>query len=155
MTFAVYSLRIATDLPLQSEYLPKISWYFITSITFNLISMLWFVYQERCRSKSEIPTWLGYFGEKLKLLFCLCFPPEKEKNKKVAPLGSKNVQEDEKKCKFCDRCNDCEKIFKKDDDKKKLKKDVDAKLDAVNHFIFLSILFSIFITQMAIWVSIN
>ena len=42
MALAVYSVRIASDLLVQSFYMPKITWYFITSITFNLLSMFLF-----------------------------------------------------------------------------------------------------------------
>ena len=147
MTFAVYSLRIASDLPVQSLYLPKISWYFLTSISFSLISMFWFVYQNRCISKSEMPNWLTFLGEKLKRFFCLCFQANKDE-----------IKEEERKshkCKLCDRCKNCDKDFCKDEEKKKKKKTVEGNCEAINYFLAIIIIIALFITQMAIWVSVN
>ena len=135
--------------------------------------MFWSVYQFRCQSKNEMPKWLGFCGEKLKIFFCLCFPKEKDKvAPKIHPLematkaengelhsdsieNNSTKEETKKKCKFCDRCKDCEKDFKKNEDKKKDRKDFDGKLEALNYFFSLLTLLTMFITQMAIWVSVT
>ena len=142
--------------------------------------MFWFVYQNRCNTRSEIPIWLTFFGEKLKLVFCLCFTKDeklsdlKEENldsSKPVLLGvhslntknneesSQNVKENrddknkEKKCRLCNRCKDCEKDFKKDEEKKKKKKAIEETLENINYFIFIINFICMLTTQLAIWLS--
>ena len=165
MTFAVYSLRISADLPVQSKYMPKISWYFITSIAFNLSVMFWYVYRNRCITTSEIPKFLDTFCEYLKKMFCLCFTPAKkptkdnDKSKAVEGGEEKSKIENETKkkdkCQFCDRCKDCEAGFKKEEEKGKKKKEIESKLDALNYLIFIIVLVAMFITQMSIWLTVS
>ena len=42
LTFSVTSLRIASDIPVQSDYLPLITLYFMLSIIYTLIGLIWF-----------------------------------------------------------------------------------------------------------------
>lgn len=58
LTFSVYSLRIASDIPVQSDFLPKISIYFIISIIYALISMLWFIFCNHFTTKNKMPFFL-------------------------------------------------------------------------------------------------
>ena len=153
MTFAVYQLGIGGYLPVQSLYLPDISWYFVTSISYNLITMIWFVYQNHCLTKAEIPGWLGFCGEKLKKIFCLCLPTDKNKQK-FEDSGKKiiTVEENPKgKCDLCDRCEKCESDYEKEEAKKKKKKDYESKLESLNYFIFIILLITLVITQILIW----
>ena len=55
MTFAVYNVAVSNFIPIQSDFLPDVSWYFITSITYNLVSIVWYVYMNQCKTKNEIP----------------------------------------------------------------------------------------------------
>ena len=192
-------MGIAGYLPVQSLYLPDISWYFVTSITYNLITIIWYVYQNRCLTKAEIPGWIGFFGEKLKKLFCLCFPTDKNKkddkhdgikvengqktmelaeDKSVSPKQESDnelrpsmiaviLKDDiqvpihfskdkpEEICEKCDRCEKCEADYQKEDAKKKKKKDVESKLEALNYFVFIIILIGLVATQLGIWVNLK
>ena len=76
MTFSVYSLRISTDMPVQSDFLPKITVYFILSITYSLITMFWFIQRNHWANKNSMPEFLEKFAELLKKFFCLCYPQD-------------------------------------------------------------------------------
>ena len=91
ITFGVYSVNTASTLPTQSDYIPKISNYFLSSIALNFIAFAWFLYMNRCLLRSEMPACLKMFGEKVKKIFCLCFPPEVKKDQK--PSGKDNVDD--------------------------------------------------------------
>ena len=174
-TFSVYSLRIATDMPLQSDYMPDIASYFLASITLNMISFVWFVYMNRCLLRSEIPVCLDKFADLLKKLFCICFPDEKkvsnsdslnivvkdaekakmeEKLEIVTNLEGKKMNKKEK-CGLCDRCNSCEADFKKDKDKGKRKKEIESKFDALNYLAFVIMLIAMVASNMGIWINLN
>ena len=84
LTFSLYSARMQADMPTQSDYMPDITSYFMMSISLNLIAFLWFIYMNRCLIKSDMPLWLEKFGELVKKIFCLCFPPDKKDSAKVA-----------------------------------------------------------------------
>jgi len=43
LTFSVYSVRVSSDIPAQSEYLPIIGYYFIFVITFIIVDFIWFI----------------------------------------------------------------------------------------------------------------
>ena len=55
LTLAIYSVRIASDFPTQSDYIPIISIYFKLGLLFTYISLLWFAYAEYLRTKKEVP----------------------------------------------------------------------------------------------------
>ena len=42
LTFVVTSLRISSDIPVQSEYLPLITLYMILSIVYTLLGFIWY-----------------------------------------------------------------------------------------------------------------
>ena len=55
LSYAVYALRISADLPVQSEFIPFITIYYIASIFLTFLSMLWFCFLNRMQTKSHIP----------------------------------------------------------------------------------------------------
>ncbi len=61
LTYGIYSLRVASDLPVQSQYFPIISYYFLFSIFYTLIIMIWFIIANQLLISKEIP----YFFDKL------------------------------------------------------------------------------------------
>ena len=89
ITFGVYSGNTASTLPTQSDYVPKISNYFLSSIALNFIAFAWFLYMNRCILRGEMPACLKIFGENVKKMFCLCYPPEVKKDPK--PSGKDKV----------------------------------------------------------------
>lgn len=193
LTFSVYSLRISTDLPVQSMFLPKISVYFICSIIYNIFAMFWHITRDRLQKKKELPKWFIYFCEILKKVFC--FPQEKkDKNNKIEPNNvnaingamitvetsdqkdmdiSKSVFQNpilpkpttitadsmqtvtKKKCNQCDRCEECDTEYKKEKDKNKKKKEIEENLEAMNYFFLILMIIAMFISQMAIWLTLT
>jgi hypothetical protein len=160
LTFAVYALRIASDMPIQSDYIPSVSSYFLSSITYNLLAFFWFIYRNRASTKNEIPKCLEIIGNFLKKVFCLCFPTNKKtlpvtetkkplKNDAVS-ISMTNETTKKTKCGFCDRCSDCEAALLIDKDKRK--KEVESCLEALNYFFFIILFIALFITQLVIWV---
>jgi hypothetical protein len=178
LTFSVYSLRIASDIPVQSDYLPKISSYFISSISFNLIAMNWFVIRNRFITQGSMPRFLEIICDLLKKIFCYCFPEEKKSlnktkpDNKVAENGEVKVNsvspslEQEKsseaykqvpdsKCRHCDRCDVCQADHTKEKDKNKKKKDIESRLEAMNYLCFIIMFTVMLITQLAIWTTLS
>ena len=96
MTYSVYSLNFSNLFPQQSEYLMTITLYFLLSITWTLLSMVWFVVCNHYISKAEMPKSLGTFSGLLQSGFVCCFSPASNENKKVALQGTV-VQNDELK----------------------------------------------------------
>ena len=43
LTYGVYSLRVSSDLRVQSQYFPVISYYFLFCIMYTLLLLIWFV----------------------------------------------------------------------------------------------------------------
>ena len=158
LTFAVYALRIASDMPIQSDYMPVITIYFLTSITYNMIAFFWFIYRNHVATKNDMPKFLENFGNSLKKVFCLCFRvtktvPHKEETKKTnEPIAVTIPKEEVKKtkCRFCDRCSDCEAALKVDKDKRK--KERESSIEAINYLFFIIFFIAIFVTQCAIWI---
>ncbi len=58
LTLAIYSVRIASDFPVQGEYIPIISIYFIMGLLFTFISLVWFAYAEYLRTKKTMPKFM-------------------------------------------------------------------------------------------------
>ncbi|CAF1336540.1 unnamed protein product [Adineta steineri] len=55
------------------------------------------------------------------------------------------------KCDFCDRCETCQADFDKDKAKGKNKKDIEARCNALNYFIFIIILIFMAIAEFCVW----
>jgi hypothetical protein len=58
LSFAVYSLRISSELPVQSEHIPTITIYYIVSIVLTLMVMLWFYLFNAIQASGHIPLFL-------------------------------------------------------------------------------------------------
>lgn len=166
LTFSVYSLRIASDIPVQSDFLPKISIYFILSIIYAQLAMIWFILCNRFTTQGKLPMYLDMFGDKLKLIYFCCFTKENEKINKTTQIddsqtnkglsvanGEQNMNTIKHKCNSCDRCNTCDEEHSKTKSKEITKKDVEAKLQAINYLTFSIFLVSIFISQLVVWLT--
>ena len=69
LTFSVYMLRISSEIPVQSEYLPIIGYYFIFVITFILIDFIWFIILNYFANIQHLPRFLVYYAVSLRNLF--------------------------------------------------------------------------------------
>ncbi len=45
LTFSVTSLRVSGDIPIQSEYLPLITLYFLLSIVYTFLGLIWYFFK--------------------------------------------------------------------------------------------------------------
>jgi hypothetical protein len=68
LTYGIYSIRVSSDLPVQSDYLPTISIYYISSILFTVISVFWFYYFNLMQTSNSIPKFFKNFVRALKKL---------------------------------------------------------------------------------------
>lgn len=65
LTFSVYSLRISGDIPMQSEYLPLITLYFVLSISYTFFSLFWFILANYFLTKTYLPKLVLLIGDGL------------------------------------------------------------------------------------------
>jgi hypothetical protein len=72
----------------------------------------------------------------------------------AAYFGVNETMEMEKpKCNFCNRCESFQ--ADKDKAKGKMKKEIDAKSNALNYLVFICVSVLIFISNMALWLSMS
>ncbi|CAM2710685.1 unnamed protein product [Rotaria socialis] len=98
--------------PQQSQYVVLITFFFLLSMCFTLISMIWFIICNQFASKSEIPAPLYSFSGKLqKLLWCFPAPKEEKKPDKMEKVVVENF--DVKKPTMFEnrKCVSCQKLF--------------------------------------------
>jgi nicotinic acetylcholine receptor len=69
LAFAVFKLRLSDDVPVQSDSIPLINYYFTICITFSLSSMIWFSIVNSFREKKKLPKLIKYFIIKYVNLF--------------------------------------------------------------------------------------
>ena len=124
LTLAIYSVRIASDFPVQGFYIPIISIYFIMGLLITFLSLVWFAYAEYIRAKKQMPKMLIKLA---RLLTCLPL---------ISWLNSKRKK----------------KIFAKPD-VESLDKPIDVAyhVTILNYFIFSIMLLISLITNFVIW----
>ena len=178
LTFSVYSLRVSSDIPVQSEYLPTISYYFIFVITFILIDLFWFIILNFFNDRKKIPRPMELYAVYLRKFFSKikgAVSCKKKQDNSINPGNNENkdlkvvtdpdsndknaievtpTEEPKQKCNKCDLCQDCQKDKDKDDKKKKDKDELEANLRVLNLTAFAIILTLTFICNMAIWLTI-
>lgn len=150
LTLTVNSVRVSNDIPIQSDYLPNISVYFLISIVYPFLSILWFITRNYFETHSYLPTILQKFANKLLKL--------KSKIKKVKPIQRTSKQEIEiieAKCNFCNRCSKCETKTRQDGEKIEAKKNLESKIISLNYFVLFLYTVAVFVSQLSIWLSMN
>ena len=88
MTFSVYSLRIASDMPIESNFVPMVTLYFILGISYTFMSFVWFIMANEFIVKSYLPQALLSFASVIKRALFWKFDEEPFWRKKVAPVVS-------------------------------------------------------------------
>ena len=58
LTFSVNAVRVASDIPAQSDYVPVMTQYFFVSILYTLISMFWFALINYYSTNGYLPKYL-------------------------------------------------------------------------------------------------
>ena len=66
------------------------------------------------------------------------------------PISTQTI---ESKCNFCNRCEPCQTNVDKEKAKSKEKKEVEGKCKALNYFILLCISILMFVSNMALWLT--
>ena len=164
LTFSVYMLRISSEIPVQSEYLPIIGYYFIFVITFILIDFIWFIILNYFANIQHLPRFLVYYAVSLRNLFSkikAVFKKKKESENKESSVNleelNKIKQSEEEKliCKKSDLCPGCQKESENDEKKKKYKKELEANITALNLTAFMIIVIIQLIANLSIWFSIS
>ena len=156
LTFGVYALRISSDLPVQSEYMPLVSIYFNICILYTLISLIWFAIANYFVDKTRLPKCLKLFAVKIRsILFS---------RKRVKQMTSQNNEQ---------RHVDDTIIFNLDNLtnksiienskfgglnseylKKLEKKEFDSNLNVLNMFVFLFVFIVMIVSNLIIWLSV-
>ncbi|CAF1026896.1 unnamed protein product [Brachionus calyciflorus] len=149
LTSSIYSLRVANDIPVQSDYLPLITIYFMVSTLYSILTLIWFIIANQMLAKSKIPN----FMLKLSKLFFTC---QRKKTEKIVPHET-NVTDDS---------NGQDKLEKKTTEKKKENiekrddklddKKLTEKIIIIWNYIMFALMFSvIFICNLVIWIVIG
>ncbi|CAF1210276.1 unnamed protein product [Adineta ricciae] len=106
MTYSVNSLTFSNLFPQQSEYLMMITLYFILSMCWTLISMLWFVICNYFTSKGELPKLLFDFSGLLQRISANGFSKSKQTDsnvKKGELMSSDDAETTRHRCMSCER----------------------------------------------------
>ena len=125
---AIISVRVSSDIPVQSDYLPLISLFFILSLFYTFISLYWFVLANYLRTKNKIPSFLESLAKFLILLNIAFKYRSKNKIKSI-----KNEEE----------------TTTKSEDKSKY---IDDLISKINIFAFSILFISMFSSYLAIWI---
>ena len=52
----IISIRVSSDIPVQSSYLPLINLFFMLNLLFTFVSFAWFVASDQFRTKKYLPS---------------------------------------------------------------------------------------------------
>ena len=66
LNMAMISVRVSSDIPIQSDYLPLFSLYFFFGILYTFISFNWFIIANVYRTNNYLPKYLKAFAKCLK-----------------------------------------------------------------------------------------
>jgi hypothetical protein len=118
MAFSVYSLRISNDLPVQSDYIPRITYFFTFSILINLLVLTWFVQLNFLKVKENLPR-----VYEILVNFILKMNCKKVNKEKIEPVN--------------DKINEVEANSSKNVDVKvEMKKKLEKQFEIINYLIF-------------------
>ena len=159
LTLAVYSVRISSDFPTQSLYLPYVSVYFTIGYLHTFSTLLWLCVQSYMIERKIMFWWvfyIAYFQSKIDLFFTILVRLFKslKKTKKQEPKVGLDPVPMKQVCNKCDMCINCLK------DKNKVKENEDSlkflkfRCEQVNIVVFSTIFLSTLISYTAIWTTI-
>ena len=124
---AIISVRVSNDIPIQSEYLPLITLYFLLSLLYAFISYAWFVYFDDVKSKKNSSQVL------VKLLLWI----------KLKTTG-KLIKVKPK--------NDPQQTLESEE---KLKSEIEQAIVDLNHIAFMIMFLAMFVSFLCIWLIIS
>ena len=121
------SVRVSNDIPIQSEYLPLITLYFLLSLLYAFISYAWFVYFDDVKSKKNSSQVL------VKLLLWI----------KLKTTG-KLIKVKPK--------NDPQQTLESEE---KIKSEIEQAIVDLNHIAFMIMFLAMFVSFLCIWLLIS
>ena len=156
MTFSVYSLRISQDMPVESNFVPMVTLYFILGISYTFLSLIWFIIANDFITKNYLPKYLTKFALIIKRVLYRKISPEPDENAndlvevKVVPNQSANENAHESglpplknapklecnnnRCNNCDFCVNCKREKEKSANKSKKKELNESNVLVLNYF---------------------
>ena len=87
MILATYSVRMQADTAPQGQFLPMITLYYILSIGYAFLALVWFIVAENWATKQNVPKFLVTFSGFIKRFLFWIFDEEPiwKMSKKIAP----------------------------------------------------------------------
>ena len=148
LTFALYSVRISSEFP-KSDTVPLITIYFVLSILFPFLSLVWFAIKDDLIKESQsLPLCLTKFSHALKKSIFFCFFTTTSKDDDESKVSKAKLIE---KCKKCDLCTKCNSEIDKEKKKKNTKSELEENLDAITYFLFACLFIIILATDLTLW----
>ncbi len=156
LTYGIYSLRVASDLPVQSQYFPIISYYFLFSIFYTLIIMIWFIIANQLLISKEIPYFFDKLANLLSYLKCCKWQASKVVvNSKKEDVDNSTDDSSATRCFKCQECSFCLIKKKNDTIEQNNKSKHEFKIKILNDFFFLFMVFLFISTNLIIWILIT
>ena len=171
LTFSVYSLRVSSDIPVQSEYLPIIGFYFIFAITFILIAFIWFIILNQFNEKKSIPRYMEIYGNRfrsiieslsniklMKMKQNNLIGPDNDLGVITTVCGDELKSQDECEKDKCTKCDLCKGCLKEKHEEHQRFKDLEAltsNLTVLNLTAFFIIFISTLAINLFVWLSIT
>jgi hypothetical protein len=155
MSFSIYAVRMASDIPVQSECVPKMGLFILLSSIFNFLVMIWFIVLNMFKSKEYLPKLLNLLADCLQKIICLCFQHKKDRQtlvvsskvKDTSELQLKANSEIEVKCRFCSNKSKNVEM----NDKTEMKKILDSQFELLNKLFFILFFLITIILNVSIW----
>ena len=89
MTFSVYSLRVSSEIPVESDFLPMVTLYFILGITYTFVSFNWFILANELAQKKDWPKFLKQLASGIKRILFWKYGDTPFWSSKVVPTTTK------------------------------------------------------------------
>ena len=119
---AIISVRVSSDIPVQSEYLPLIYVYFLLGLLYTFVSFIWFLISNVYKTNNYLPKHLKYFARALKRFY---------------------------------RCLLIKRIFKTEVAVLENRAEIEGLIIYLNYFALSVLFLTMFISYLAIWLSIS
>lgn len=150
LTLAIYSVRVASDMPPGG--MPWISIYFFLSIFYTLIVFIWFMVANFFTTKNYLPKWLESVTITIKYTL---IKKEKAKIKTIEDTEEKTLKPPTSKCSKCETCQECKTDKVNDEKKKKDREERESLIGILNYLMFSIIFLCMLISNLVIWILIS
>lgn len=156
LTLAMYSLRVSSDMPVQSKSFPWISVYFFLEILYALFALIWFIAANHFATKHYLPNCVSRLATILKHYSHLEIHKVSDIRTQVKMKTVETIQKvDTLKCNKCELCEKCLSKKEKDDEKKRKNEDLESCISVLNYLAFLVLFTLTFISTLIIWFAVS